>query len=421
MSNTTALSLPDDDGRSAYDKIIDVPVFLKQMGRAIALSKMFGIDTVEQGEILALECLARKIPPLALAERYHFICGKLSKKSEAMLAEFRSMMGGEYEIIERSPDVAAIALTLKGKREEFKLTWEEAQGEPFPYEGTEKAVVKMLASNKRPELKTKYATPRSRMQMLWARVVSDGIRAVAAEAVCGAYTPEEIEDFDEVQEEATKSTSKASKPKQATTVEVTSVVTQPTVSSGSTTQAQETKPVESVPFETKPTEPILCNSEQINRIMELLEIVQPEKEKVDGILARRGVSHWRQLTTEQASQIIGGLTQLADEKAAEIQAATSIRNDDPATEEQVRSIKQLASEIEQNDPGFSAKIVEKLHAANLTRLADLTVSEADQLISQLGIKNISSFIEASLLGHARAKAAVTADPTSQPTGAKSAA
>ena len=43
--------------------------------------------------------------------------------------------------------------------------------------------------------KDNWATPRSRMQMLWARVVSDGVRTMAPEICSGIYTPEETADI----------------------------------------------------------------------------------------------------------------------------------------------------------------------------------------------------------------------------------
>ena len=56
----------------------------------------------------------------------------------------------------------------------------------------------MLQRGQKPPLKAKYSTPRARMQMLWARCVSDGVRVVAPECVQGIYTPEETSDFVEV-------------------------------------------------------------------------------------------------------------------------------------------------------------------------------------------------------------------------------
>lgn len=413
----------------AYERITDVPAFIKQMGRAIALSQMFGIDKEAQGEILALECLTRRQPPLALAERYHFIFGKLTMKAETMLADFRSRFGGEYEIVERTESAAAIALTLKGVRHLFRFTWEEAQKEPFPYIGKEDAVVEQLASanGKRPKLKAKYSTPRARMQMLWARVVSDAIRCVAPEVLSGAYTPEEIEDFDELQDQvaaAEKSNGNgkhtSEKPKTATVVESASVVTTPAASTPEPVSA--TSPAQST---TSSTPEPLCDASDVDKIMQLLEVIQPTKEAIDGILAKRGVSNWRQLTKSQATKLIEKLQEIADQVVADMEAAKATeaaqfaRNDDPATDDQVKQIKALASEIEQNQPGFSARLVDKIKSSGLLKLADLTISEADALIQQLGLKNIQAFIDGTLTGHARFKAATqaSANPTSPPVAA----
>ena len=47
------------------------------------------------------------------------------------------------------------------------------------------------------QLKDNWSTPRRRMQMMWARAVSDGVRTVCPLATRGHYTPEEAVDFDE--------------------------------------------------------------------------------------------------------------------------------------------------------------------------------------------------------------------------------
>jgi len=182
---------------AVYDRAADIPAFLTQIGDAIHRSGIFGTEMPSQGQVLALECMSRRVPPLTLAERYHLIKGKLSMKAEAMLGDFLGS-GGRHRIIERSGSQAAIELTRHGQTQVFKLTWSEAQCEPFVYAGKEADVAEKLAAGKTDglKLKTKYSTPRSRAQMLWARVVSDGVRAMAPEIVAGHYTPEEISDFD---------------------------------------------------------------------------------------------------------------------------------------------------------------------------------------------------------------------------------
>jgi hypothetical protein len=181
---------------SIYDKF-DHPDQLAAFGKAICLSEMFGCTNASQGMVLAMECAARKTPILSLAERYHLIHGRLSMKSEAMLADFRTRCGGSHRILARTPSQAKIELSLKDDVQEFKLTWTDALQEPFVYVGKEAAIVQKLQKEKKELIvKSKYSTPRARMQMLWARVVSDGVRAMAPEVVSGHYTPEEIGDFD---------------------------------------------------------------------------------------------------------------------------------------------------------------------------------------------------------------------------------
>lgn len=169
---------------TVYEQVKDPLQFIKEVGQAIHTSGMFGATGPAQGQMLAMECMVKGLPPLSLAERYHIIEGKLSMKADAMLAAFRHL-GGEHEQLQRNEDGAEIELSMPSRltkkvvRQKFKLTWAEAQKEPFPYGSGGK-------------LKKNWASPRARMQMMWARVVSDGVRAMAPEVVAGYYTPEEL-------------------------------------------------------------------------------------------------------------------------------------------------------------------------------------------------------------------------------------
>lgn len=180
---------------SIYDRFEKPGQVIDQLGKAIFNSQMFGAENIYQGQILALECASRRSPPMTLTERYHIIHGRLTMKSDAMLADLRAR-GGTHRIVERSPERAAVEITLDGQSCMFALTWDEARQEPFVYVGKESTVVQKLEAGKTDDLvvKNKYATPRSRSQMLWARVVSDGVRAMAPEVVAGYYTPEEVTD-----------------------------------------------------------------------------------------------------------------------------------------------------------------------------------------------------------------------------------
>jgi hypothetical protein len=167
---------------SVYQNIADPVAAVTTIGKAITASRIFGCQNEAQGQILALECLAKRLPPLALAEQYHLIDGKLSMKADAMLAGFEDL-GGEYEVKEYSPDACEVIFRRGKNTLPIRITWEMAQQEKWPFAGGNK-------------LKTNWSTPIGRQDMLWARVVSRGVRKLAPGVVCGRYTPEEISDFE---------------------------------------------------------------------------------------------------------------------------------------------------------------------------------------------------------------------------------
>ena len=165
-----------------YKQISDPVSAIATIGKSIAQSQIFGCQNEAQGQVIALECMVRGLPPLSLAEQYHLFQGKLSMKSDAMLDGFEKA-GGEYEIKEYSSEVCEIIFKRGKHKLAIRITWEDAQKEPWPY-------------GKESKLKPTWATPIGRQDMLWARVVSRGVRRLAPGVVCGRYTPEEIQDFD---------------------------------------------------------------------------------------------------------------------------------------------------------------------------------------------------------------------------------
>lgn len=164
-----------------YNNLQNPIAAIETLGAIFAKSGMFGCEKVEQGQVLAWACIAERKTPLEIKRRYHLQNGELSVRADAMLADFRSICKGTHKVIERSPAKAAVELTLDGNSQTFSFTWAEAEKEPF-----------VLAKDGK--LKKNYATPRARMQMLWARVISDAVRTMAPEIVSGTYTPEELDD-----------------------------------------------------------------------------------------------------------------------------------------------------------------------------------------------------------------------------------
>ena len=163
-----------------YSKIGNPVEAITQLGTRLAKSGMYGCDRAEQGMVIAMTCLTEKKSPMEYLRTYHTINGRPTMRSDRMIAEFVAN-GGKFKIIHRTADVAEVEMTKDGNAQTFMLTWEDAQKEPF-------------TKGKGGQIKDNWATPRNRMQMLWARVISDGVRTMAPGVVAGVYTPEELED-----------------------------------------------------------------------------------------------------------------------------------------------------------------------------------------------------------------------------------
>jgi hypothetical protein len=286
-----------------YQQIADPVAAIETIGKAITLSRIFGCQNDAQGQILALECLAKKLPPLALAERYHLIDGKLSMKADAMLAGFEDA-GGTYEIREYSPDACEINF-LRGKNQlTVRITWDMAQQEKWPYGKGGK------------ETKTNWSTAIGRQDMLWARVVSRGVRRLAPGVVCGRYTPEEIGDIEEDRPIV--------KAKKADDVVVVDAVSEPVV-----------EPIEDAVIEIK-SEPMVDERHQIS-------------------------------ISEPCSELQVASIKSAIEKAAQLGIAD-----------------------------LPKKIKTKLASSGLQKLSDLTIREADLLLSAIENKSMATFLDLSL-------------------------
>lgn len=189
-SNTTALATRESAAvpvRSIND--------LKELGAIIAQSGMFGARNPAEAIVIAAMCHQDGISYSRWMETNHMIAGRKTKRADAIHADFLRN-GGQVKILRRDQDGVEVELTKNGCTNKFGTTWADAIKEPFVYEGKEADIVAALAVNDRNRLKIKpkYQTPRSRTQMLWARVISDAVRAVDPTSCQGVYTPEEIED-----------------------------------------------------------------------------------------------------------------------------------------------------------------------------------------------------------------------------------
>lgn len=324
-------------------------VAVEKLGSWIALSGMFGSLTQSQGAMIAFHCLTTGTPPFEWLKRNQLVGSRLTIPYDAMVAAFQQA-GGQVEVIEKSPEAARFKLHYLKRVTTHELTWEQARKEPFAYSEkgkSEKDILAILASGDQKRidsiLKSKYASPRSRAVMLWARCISDAIRTVCPEATFGYYTPEEAEDIPgAVQTSATATppaiaTAPAAPPTKPAAVKADPPATTPAPTATAPTI------VENPPTEDTPP--------------------------------------WQ--------------TPAGDD------LKTSVRTDGPATEAQRTKALQLIQEIEATAPGTKAKIVTKLTDSNIPNgIRGLSIAEADHLIAALEKRAIALFFEADLRGAA---------------------
>lgn len=181
---------------------------LEKFGNYIFQSNMFGARNPAEGFVIGITCQQEGMTLLQFKERYHVMMGQVTIKSEAMLANLLEL-GGEYEIQVRTPDRVAIKLTYKKasflseikwediKNEEYTRAGKDANGKSYKIFDKNGNVVGYNTPVEQRIFKENWSTPRRRMQMMWARAVSDGVRTVCPLATRGHYTPEEVVDFDD--------------------------------------------------------------------------------------------------------------------------------------------------------------------------------------------------------------------------------
>lgn len=149
---------------------------IEHMADIVARSGMFGVKSATQAAALMLVAQAEGRPPVIAARDYHIIDGKPTLKADAMLARFQEAGGtiAWEELTERR----ACAVFSHPAGGSLKLEWT-----------VEMARAAGLANKRGPW----QQFPRA---MLKARLISDGIRAVFPGAICGVYTPEEVNDME---------------------------------------------------------------------------------------------------------------------------------------------------------------------------------------------------------------------------------
>ena len=274
-----------------YDKVTNPIEFCNEM--ALTMTALVGCS-IDQGKAISLDCLCQGKTPMEYARENHFIQGKPTRKVDSLLADFRTKFGGDFEIVERSCDRSAIKLTRDGKEFDGEFTWSEAQESRWPWKDWK---------DHSKGLKDNWATPTDRKKMLWARVASDSLDAFCPELKYGICTPEEVDDYVDVESRTIDTT--AAKPKTASevlskqaeaaddsdTIDASFTVTPdapaPATESETASESQQGE-----------AETAICGE-----IRELYEDLEVPQEKQDAALAKRGVKLLRQLPEDQAKQL----------------------------------------------------------------------------------------------------------------------
>jgi lambda repressor-like predicted transcriptional regulator len=295
-----------------------------------------------------------------------------------MLAKLHER-GGSHRIISRTPELAKVEITLKGQVYEFSLSWDEAQKEPFPYAGKESDVVAMLLAGKTPKLKPKYATPRSRAQMMWARVVSDGVRSVDPGVCAGTYTPEEVSDFE--------------------LEGVAAVAMEPVIDvQYESVQAEPTKQPPQV-------DDGKATGQQIATLTELFGLLNVHPDSQLAAMKKRGATDMSDLSADAAEDLItslqGKLDAATEGKSRAVENVMTGPSDGPCDESQINEIKNLIKQLAQTDGEAQPNRIKAHLQASGMKLADLSRSEADLLLQGLAVKNMEAFFDASLRGSAK--------------------
>lgn len=360
MSNELILS-------PAYDDIPDVMAFVRESGTIIAKSRMFGCETIEQGQAMSLIAVTERLPFLELRRRYHVIGGDLTMRADYMRSELRRL-GGQYRWVKDGEDGVEARMWIKFKQEEREVSYTIAD------------------AKKEGLVKAKSRWEKAPGDMLRARCSTKAIRMMASEVLCGFYTDEELGHEDDNGKAPTVIATPAS-----------SVVT---------AEVQTAKP-EDVQYAT---------GQQATRITELFVQLGTTGDEQSAIQKRKGVSSWRNLTGEQADELIGKLTAKLEASKLPATAMTAEVNTAPCTQAKIDEAKAVIREIAQNaDPKIAEKVQGKLKEVGLSKLADLTMAECDGLIAAMRIKNLEGFFSESLAGHAKFTATTPAAATTPAT------
>lgn len=192
---------------------------MSTMAQAVAKSGMFGVKDEAQALSLMLLCQAEGLHPVLALRRYHIIEGKPSMRADALQGEFErtgAILWHERHDTEcaatffsdkRQVTVEAVRRarlryeTMKAGRSVASLA---EMGEMTIIRTLEDAIEKKVAMSwKDNRWQMKHNWKQSPRQMLHARCLSEGVRAIAPGLIAGIYTEDEV--LDEAQADSVPS------------------------------------------------------------------------------------------------------------------------------------------------------------------------------------------------------------------------
>lgn len=148
---------------------------VERMAVAIAESGLFGLKTPQQAFALMLIAQAEGRHPATVAQEYDIIQGRPALKAQAALARFQAA-GGRVQWTERGPAACAAEFSHPAGGT-LVIRWDMTRAQSAQLTGKENW-------KKFPD------------QMLSARVISEGVRAVFPACLNGVYLAEEVQDFE---------------------------------------------------------------------------------------------------------------------------------------------------------------------------------------------------------------------------------
>lgn len=353
-----------------YDRFAASSSFMMALANAFEKSRMFGCKNKEQGFIMAIACVTERQSPIELQRKYHIINGGLSMKSDVMLAEFHRL-GGKCRMIERSSEVARAEFSYNGIKYDLSCTWEEVRQEPYPWKDGKVG----------DKLQPNYSTPRKRMQMLWARLISDSIRFICPEVNGGQYTPEELADESGESIDAIEGS-----------------FTVQSETPAATDQAADATPTEQVPA--------VASQEQLKELTTALGSVFGDDRAKWQVFIERiqpGLKSATELTTENAAKAI----QLLQEKAEALSGAVHQKPEEQAaevaTEDQLQRVLHLKNAAQIDDATWQ-QVRGRLGLAEGKSLAQAGPAAVANLINWLETKvpksELDNWAEGALSGKA---------------------